>query len=303
MGVIAYQAATNSWAESTITWNNAPGSTGGSVDYQYVTTGWTEFDVTSAVTGDGTYSFVLKGDDNRTSRDFESSEGTNTPVLEITHNGGGATITLEAEGCSVLNGTISNSGSASGGQYVDFASGGNLNCTYNAAAGNHDLAFTVKRPNSGTRSMGVFVNDVKEGVVSASADSWTTIPLPGIALSSGNNSIELRDSEGTKELDVDKLEITGLGGSGGSGGSGGTGGSGGSGGSGGTGGSGGSGGSGGTGGSGGSGGSGGTGGSGGSGGSGGTGGSAGASVPSLGTLSIAIVCTLLGLVGIRRLRE
>ena len=61
MGVDVYRGSTNSWTESTITWNNAPGSTGGSLDFVNVTTGWTDFDVTSAITGDGTYSFVLRG--------------------------------------------------------------------------------------------------------------------------------------------------------------------------------------------------------------------------------------------------
>jgi hypothetical protein len=70
--------------------NNAPGSAGGALDSQVVgaSGGWYEFDVTSAVTGDGDYSFVLKGDVNATTRDFRSSEwssGSGAPVLRITH--------------------------------------------------------------------------------------------------------------------------------------------------------------------------------------------------------------------------
>jgi hypothetical protein len=87
MGIDVFQAASNSWDEGTITWNNAPGTSGGSLDFVNVTTGWTDFDVTSLVTGDGTYSFVLKGDANNGSRDFSSTEGpaANVPVLRVTH--------------------------------------------------------------------------------------------------------------------------------------------------------------------------------------------------------------------------
>ena len=87
MGVDVYE--TSSFNESTITWNNAPGSIGGSLDDVNTTTGWTEFDVTSVVTGDGTYSFVLKGDADSSSRDFQSREGANAPELVIEHSGAG----------------------------------------------------------------------------------------------------------------------------------------------------------------------------------------------------------------------
>ncbi len=85
MTVDVYSAASTSWSEGSITWNNAPGSSGGSIDSIAVTTGWTEFDVTSAVTGDGVYAFVLKGSSSPTGRDFSSSEGANPPVLSVTH--------------------------------------------------------------------------------------------------------------------------------------------------------------------------------------------------------------------------
>jgi uncharacterized sulfatase len=83
MGVDVYEAASNEWSESIITWNTAPGATGGSLDHVAVTTGWVEFDVSSVVTGDGTYSFVLKGDTAAGSRNFSSSQGANPPVLTI----------------------------------------------------------------------------------------------------------------------------------------------------------------------------------------------------------------------------
>ena len=89
MTVEVYESASNSWSEASLTWNNAPGSAPGVLDSQAVTTGWYEFNVTSALlAGDGTYSFVLKGDVNSGSRDFASSEwqsGGSAPVLRVTH--------------------------------------------------------------------------------------------------------------------------------------------------------------------------------------------------------------------------
>ena len=84
MNVDVY-ASSNAWDEGTITWNNAPGSTGGSLDNVDVTTGWTDFDVTAAVSGDGTYTFVLKGNSDSGGRDFRSSEHADAPELIITH--------------------------------------------------------------------------------------------------------------------------------------------------------------------------------------------------------------------------
>jgi hypothetical protein len=88
MNIEVYESASTSWSEASITWNNAPGVAGGALDSQSVATGWYEFDVTSAITGDGTYSFVLKGDVNSGGRDFGSTEwsaGSSAPVLRITH--------------------------------------------------------------------------------------------------------------------------------------------------------------------------------------------------------------------------
>jgi len=85
MGVDVYASASNSWSESSIIWDTAPGSTGSSVDFINVTTGWVEFDVTSLITGNGTFSLILKGDGTNGSRDFSSSEGNNAPILSVTY--------------------------------------------------------------------------------------------------------------------------------------------------------------------------------------------------------------------------
>jgi hypothetical protein len=85
MGVDVYQSANTTWAEGSIIWNTAPGTTGSALDSVSATTGWVEFDVTSLITADGTYSFVLQGDTDSSSRDFLSSESAYVPVLSVTH--------------------------------------------------------------------------------------------------------------------------------------------------------------------------------------------------------------------------
>lgn len=80
-----YRAANTTWSESTIIWNNRPGVTGpvlgnlGKVNDKV----WVEYDVTSTVTGNGTYSFVLVGDSTE-SVEFSSREGSNKPQLVLT---------------------------------------------------------------------------------------------------------------------------------------------------------------------------------------------------------------------------
>jgi trimeric autotransporter adhesin len=79
-----YHVADTSWLESTITWTTRP--TPGAL----ITTGgaapigtWMEFDLTGAVGGNGTYSFVLKdGGDNAAW--YSSKEGANDPQLAVT---------------------------------------------------------------------------------------------------------------------------------------------------------------------------------------------------------------------------
>lgn len=80
-----YQAANTTWSESTITWNNKPGATGpllgnvGKVNDKV----WIEYDVTSVVMANGTYSFVLVGDSTE-SIEIRSREGSNKPQLVLT---------------------------------------------------------------------------------------------------------------------------------------------------------------------------------------------------------------------------
>ena len=81
----------DSWDESSITWNNRPSRTGDALDNRdhLGTNSWVEYDVTSAITGSGTFSFVLVAD----SSDgvvFSSREGSQPPQLALTSAGGNA---------------------------------------------------------------------------------------------------------------------------------------------------------------------------------------------------------------------
>jgi len=81
----AVYATGSSWSETGITWNNRPAQTSGAIDNQgkIATNTWVEYDVTSLLIGNGTYSFVLGGDSNDNVI-FSSRQGSNPPQLVIT---------------------------------------------------------------------------------------------------------------------------------------------------------------------------------------------------------------------------
>lgn len=81
-------ATSNAWAESGaggITWNDRPSRAGAAMDDKgSVPSGaWVAFDVTPAVAGDGTYSFVLAGS-STDGLDMSSREGAHAPELVVT---------------------------------------------------------------------------------------------------------------------------------------------------------------------------------------------------------------------------
>ena len=92
-GPAAY-AANNSWTETGITWNNRPARTSGVLDNKGSTSrnSWVEYNVTAAVTGNGTYTFVLAADSSDAIR-FSSREGSHAPELVVTFNSGAGTAT------------------------------------------------------------------------------------------------------------------------------------------------------------------------------------------------------------------
>lgn len=80
-------ATDNSWTETGITWNNRPGPTTGAIANlgAIAADTWAEYDLTTYVTGDGTYSFVLLPDSSDGVR-FESREGSPPPELVLSLN-------------------------------------------------------------------------------------------------------------------------------------------------------------------------------------------------------------------------
>jgi hypothetical protein len=76
---------TTPWTESALHWSNAPAISGAPLaTLGAVANGtWAVFDVTSAVTAEGTYSFALQTS-NTDGVDFSSSEGTHAPELVLT---------------------------------------------------------------------------------------------------------------------------------------------------------------------------------------------------------------------------
>ena len=103
------------WEETEITWNTRPARTSNALDNKReISEGtWAEFHVTSAITGNGMYSFVFIADDNN-GIDFSSREGNNPPKLVITLSSGPpptATPTLPPEAFVVVGaGDISTCG-------------------------------------------------------------------------------------------------------------------------------------------------------------------------------------------------
>ncbi|MBV9788503.1 MAG: phytase [Chloroflexi bacterium] len=78
-------SSSTTWAENSITWNTAPGRLGDPLDNLGMTQAntWIEYDVTSAVDGDGTYSFVLAGSSSDGIQ-LSSREGSAQPQLVLT---------------------------------------------------------------------------------------------------------------------------------------------------------------------------------------------------------------------------
>ena len=93
-GPAVYRVAANSWTENGITWNNKPAVTGAELDNAGAlgTDSMVEYDVTSAITGNGTYSLKLMPD-SADGTSFNSRTGsvtTKRPELLITTSGGGS---------------------------------------------------------------------------------------------------------------------------------------------------------------------------------------------------------------------
>ena len=78
-----HHVSDDTWQEETVTWNNAPAADTtllGSLGQVSANT-WYEVNLTSLITGDGTYS--LRISDSTGGADYSSKEGTNAPKLLV----------------------------------------------------------------------------------------------------------------------------------------------------------------------------------------------------------------------------
>jgi hypothetical protein len=89
----AVYATGTSWTETGITWNNRPARTSGALDNKgsISTNTWVEYNVTSLISGNGTFSFVLAAD-SADGAVFSSRQGSQPPQLVVTL-AGSSTIT------------------------------------------------------------------------------------------------------------------------------------------------------------------------------------------------------------------
>ena len=80
-----YNGTSTAWVESGLKYNNAPPVSGTPLSsLGSVATGtWVEFDVTAAVTGNGTYSFAITSSSSNSVYYNSKDAGSNTPVLVI----------------------------------------------------------------------------------------------------------------------------------------------------------------------------------------------------------------------------
>jgi hypothetical protein len=111
----------------------------------------------------------------------------------------------EAEDAVFVNANAGADVAASGGAYVDGNEGASLLWTVDFAGGTATLSFATRAIN---RSMGVFVNGVRVGSITTTTDRPTwAVQTVTATLAAGTNTIELRDTEGAAEPDVDYLEV------------------------------------------------------------------------------------------------
>ncbi|MCK5171794.1 MAG: DNRLRE domain-containing protein, partial [Planctomycetes bacterium] len=83
-GVVnAFEVADTSWEESSISWETRPATGDLIAGATAAPNSWFQIDVSSYITGEGTYSIALETPVNSLG-ELSSSEGANPPVLEVT---------------------------------------------------------------------------------------------------------------------------------------------------------------------------------------------------------------------------
>jgi len=103
----AIYATDPAWNEKEITWNKRPARTSAAVDNKGVikTNSWVDYDVTSLVTGNGTFSFVLAGDSNDAVA-FSSRQGIQPPELVVNFGGNATETTTPTITATVPEGSV-----------------------------------------------------------------------------------------------------------------------------------------------------------------------------------------------------
>lgn len=151
----------------------------------------------------GTYELTLVATDN----DQETSSAVVSLTVLPSDTGGGEPAIYEAEDATISKGSIISDTSASQGEFVDGARGFNITWTVQSSGGTKDLTFAIK-VFKGDRSMGVFVNGIKDDeILNTNSKGWIEQTI-STNLLNGINTIELRDTESSRELDVDYLKVT-----------------------------------------------------------------------------------------------
>ncbi len=83
-----YEVSDSNWSQTTMTWNNKP-SYGSSIDSKTTTTyvdEWAEFDLSSYITANGTYSLCLRTSVSTLGMDWSSKDSANDPCLVVTRD-------------------------------------------------------------------------------------------------------------------------------------------------------------------------------------------------------------------------
>ena len=88
-----------SWSEAGVTWNNRPGPVGGQLDNAGPIAGrsWVAYDVTAAITGNGTYSFLIRGTATDAVSWYSREASDNRPLLVVSADGVGGDSIAEPE--------------------------------------------------------------------------------------------------------------------------------------------------------------------------------------------------------------
>ncbi|HEY0601950.1 MAG TPA: phytase [Herpetosiphonaceae bacterium] len=238
----AIYATGGGWTESGVSWNNRPTRTSGALDDRgsVAANAWLEYDLSSLITGDGTYNLVLALD-NTDGINLSSREGSSPPQLVLTLAGSSSptptptpspgTIALpgrfevEDYNAGYWDSSAGNSGGVYRGDDVDIQTCGDGSGCYNvawvtagewlaydvniASPGMYTFAIRVATPYSG-RQVHLELDGANIGGPIAlpntgSWQSWTTVTTAPIALPSGRHTLRL--AADTDSLNLNHLTV------------------------------------------------------------------------------------------------